>query len=66
MSATHAAILFALEPVFGALLAAPFLGERLGPRGLTGGSLVLAGIVVSELRLKRTGSGTGGRGGAPE
>ena len=48
MSATHAAIIFTLEPVFAALLAAWFLGERLGPRGATGGVLVLAGIIVSE------------------
>jgi drug/metabolite transporter (DMT)-like permease len=53
MSATHAAILFALEPVFAALLAAPLLGERLGPRGFAGGALVLAGIVASEVRLRR-------------
>jgi drug/metabolite transporter (DMT)-like permease len=53
MSATHAAILFALEPVFAALLAAWFLAERLGPRGVAGGALVLVGIVASELRLRR-------------
>ena len=53
MSATHAAILYALEPVWAALLAAWLLGERLGSRGLWGGALVLAGIVVSELRLGR-------------
>jgi drug/metabolite transporter (DMT)-like permease len=51
MSATHAAIIFTLEPVFTAILAAWILSERLGPRGWTGGALVLAGIVVSELRL---------------
>ena len=50
MSATHAAIIFALEPVVAALLAARFLGERLGERGIVGGFLVLAGILVSELR----------------
>ena len=53
MSATHAAIIFALEPVWAALLAAWFLGERLGVSGWWGGALVLAGIVVSELRLRR-------------
>lgn len=53
ISATHAAILFALEPVFAAILAAWFLGDRLGGRGAAGGLLVLAGIVVSELRLQR-------------
>lgn len=53
MSATHAAIIFALEPVWAALLAAWLLGERLGSTGTWGGSLVLAGIVVSEMRLRR-------------
>jgi drug/metabolite transporter (DMT)-like permease len=53
MSATHAAILFALEPVWAALLAAWLLGERMGTTGFWGGALVLAGIVVSEMRLRR-------------
>lgn len=53
MSATHAAIIFALEPVWAALLAAWLLGERLETAGYWGGVLVLAGIVVSELRLRR-------------
>jgi len=52
MSATHAAILFALEPVFAALLAAWLLKERLGTRGILGGTLVLAGILVSELNVR--------------
>jgi drug/metabolite transporter (DMT)-like permease len=56
MSAVHGAIILALEPVFAALFAAEFLHERLGPRGIAGGGLVLAGIVVSELRLWRRGS----------
>ena len=53
MSATHAAIIYTLEPVVTALLAGWFLGERLGGRGWAGGVLVLAGIVVSEVRLRR-------------
>jgi drug/metabolite transporter (DMT)-like permease len=53
MSATHAAVIYALEPVFAALLAAPILGERLSGRELWGGALVLAGILVSELPLSR-------------
>jgi drug/metabolite transporter (DMT)-like permease len=53
MSATHAAIIYTLEPVVTALLAGWFLAERLGSRGWAGGALVLAGIVVSEVRLKR-------------
>jgi drug/metabolite transporter (DMT)-like permease len=52
MSATHAAIIFALEPVWAALLAAWLLGERMGTSGFWGGALVLAGIVVSEIRLR--------------
>jgi len=56
MTATHAAILFALEPVWAALLAARLLDERLGARGLAGGALVLAGIVIAELRLRRRGA----------
>ena len=54
MSAIHGAIILALEPVFAAIFAAWFLHERLGVRGIWGGVLVLAGIVVSELRLVRS------------
>jgi drug/metabolite transporter (DMT)-like permease len=50
MPAAHAAILFALEPVFTALFAALFLGERMSRRDWAGAGLVLAGILVSELR----------------
>jgi len=50
MPATHAAIMFALEPVFTALFAAFFLGERMSRRDWTGAGLVLAGILVSEMR----------------
>lgn len=53
MSATHAAIILALEAVVAAILAAWLLNERLRPRGLAGAGLVLLGIVVSELRLRR-------------
>jgi drug/metabolite transporter (DMT)-like permease len=63
MSAVHGAILLALEPVFAALFAAWLLRERLGPRGLSGGLLVLAGIVVSEApffrKRARSSSSTG-------
>ncbi len=53
MSATHAAVIYALEPVFATLLAGLFLGERLSGRDLGGGALVLLGILVSELPLSR-------------
>jgi drug/metabolite transporter (DMT)-like permease len=51
MPATHAAIMFALEPVFTAIFAAIFLGERMAGRDWAGAALVLAGILVSELRF---------------
>jgi drug/metabolite transporter (DMT)-like permease len=53
MSAIHGAILLALEPVFAALFAAWFLGERLGRRGYAGAALILAGILVSEIPWRR-------------
>lgn len=46
---THIAILFTLEPVFAALTSFIVLHERLGPRALTGGGLILAGILIAEL-----------------
>ncbi|MEO6325343.1 MAG: DMT family transporter [Thermoanaerobaculia bacterium] len=53
MSATHAAILFALEPVFTAVFAAAILKERMSARDFSGAALVLLGIVISELPLGR-------------
>jgi drug/metabolite transporter (DMT)-like permease len=53
MSATHAAVLFALEPVWTALFASIVLRERMGGREVGGAALVLAGILVSELPLGR-------------
>jgi drug/metabolite transporter (DMT)-like permease len=43
---SRTAIILALEPAFAAASGAVFLGERLGPRGLTGALLILAGIYV--------------------
>jgi drug/metabolite transporter (DMT)-like permease len=53
MTATHAAIIFALEPVFTALFAALVLGERMAGKDWTGAALVLLGILVSELPSRR-------------
>jgi drug/metabolite transporter (DMT)-like permease len=47
---THAAILFTLEPVFAALTSFVVLHERLGGRTRLGATLVLAGILLAELR----------------
>ena len=49
-SASHAAIVFALEPVFAALTSFAFFHERLGSRALLGSALILAGIVLAELK----------------
>jgi len=49
-SPSHAALIFAAEPVFAALFAAALLGERLGPKELVGGGLILAGMLLAELR----------------
>jgi drug/metabolite transporter (DMT)-like permease len=53
MTATHAAIIFALEPVFTAIFAAIVLGERMAGKDWAGASLVLLGILVSELPSRR-------------
>jgi drug/metabolite transporter (DMT)-like permease len=52
-SETHAAIIFSLEPVFatGFAVAARGTGEWMDARGNTGAALILAGLIISELRL---------------
>jgi drug/metabolite transporter (DMT)-like permease len=52
ISATHTAIIFALEPVFASIFAAGILKERLGARGILGAVLILVGIAVSEMRFR--------------
>lgn len=48
-----AALIFVLEPVFASLFAYLLLGERLGPLGWAGGSLVIVAMAIAELRPKR-------------
>jgi len=48
-SSIRAAVIFSLEPVFGALASAMMGVERLGRRELVGGGLILGGVLVSEL-----------------
>ncbi len=50
-SSTHAALIFALEPAFAALFSFLLRGEQLTARSLAGGALILAGMVLAELRL---------------
>lgn len=47
---THTAIIFSLEPVFAWLTSYLVSGELLGARGTLGAALILAGIVVAELK----------------
>jgi drug/metabolite transporter (DMT)-like permease len=51
-SATHAAIIFSLEPVFATAFAVAVIGasEWMGGRGWVGAGLVFAGIIISETR----------------
>jgi drug/metabolite transporter (DMT)-like permease len=53
MSATHAAIIFSLEPVFATAIAIMVRGgkEWMGGRATFGAALVFLGIIVSELRI---------------
>lgn len=48
-SAVHAALIFALEPVFTSIYSIALGRERLGPGELWGGALILVGIVAAEL-----------------
>ena len=48
-SSVKAALLFSTEPIFAAIFAASFFGERMTPRELLGAALILAGVLVSEL-----------------
>lgn len=52
-SANHAALIFSLEPFFAALFAFWILGHIMTPREWFGGVLILAGILVSELRIRQ-------------
>jgi drug/metabolite transporter (DMT)-like permease len=47
---SHVAILFSLEPVFAAFTSVLFYGEHLTGRTIAGAALVLAGIVMAELK----------------
>ena len=47
---SHVALLLTLEPVFAGLTSFVFVGERLGGRALAGAALILAGILVAELK----------------
>jgi drug/metabolite transporter (DMT)-like permease len=54
-TANHAALIFSLEPFFAALFAFWILGQALTVREWTGGILVIAGILISEVRFPSLG-----------
>jgi drug/metabolite transporter (DMT)-like permease len=50
LPASHTALIFTLEPVFAWLTSLFFFGEQLGRRAMLGAGLILAGILLAELR----------------
>lgn len=48
-SSSRGAVLCSTEALFGVLLAAIFLGERLTGKGLIGSALILAAVLIAEL-----------------
>jgi len=48
-SPTRTALIFATEPVFGALFSRALTGEVMGPQALAGGALIIAGMLLAEL-----------------
>lgn len=52
VSATRATLIYAAEPVWGGIIGR-MAGDRLGPAALVGGVLIVAGVIVSELRFSR-------------
>lgn len=64
LSATHAAVIVCMEPVFAAAWARLAAGERLSAAGYAGAGLILAGMLVAEVgaaRRQRPGSTPGCR-----
>ena len=52
-SSTRAAIIYSFEPVTAAVIAYLFLNEVLGVRGAVGGALIMAGMLVAELKKRK-------------
>jgi len=52
-SPTHVGLIFSLEPVFAAIFGLLFLNEILSLKGYIGCLFMLAGIIVTELNLKK-------------
>lgn len=52
-SPTHTALIFTAEPVFAAIIAYLVLGEKLSNQGLLGASLILAGMLITEINFTK-------------
>lgn len=53
VSPTRTALILALEPVFASVVAYVWASERLSARGMAGGALIVAGVVLAELKPAR-------------
>lgn len=51
-SATHVAIIFTMEPLFGAIAARFLLNEILSTKGIIGGFLIVTAMLLSEIDIK--------------
>lgn len=47
---TRAAVIFTLESVFAAIVAVLFMGEHLGTTGIVGGAVIVAGLLIVEVK----------------
>jgi len=56
-TASHAGLIFTMEPVFSALFAYLAVGETLSERGTAGAALMIAAMLIMEVRLKKTAPG---------
>ncbi|MGP2420882.1 DMT family transporter [Bacillus sp. FH] len=50
---THTGLIFSLEPVFSALFAYLFMNELLSIQGYIGALLILSGVILAEIKVKR-------------
>lgn len=52
--ASHIALIFTMEPVFGALTSFLVLGEIIGIRGIIGGMCIVTAMIISELQWPKS------------
>lgn len=52
-SSTHTALIFSGEPVFAGIFDYLIFGELLSPRGIFGALLILSGMLISEVDIKK-------------